>query len=67
MKEKIQELIFHHKTAKQELELLLEEFSQIDTTKLNYQEEDALKEGKIRYEEESAWRAVFISSLEGLL
>lgn len=67
MKEKIQELIDHHKTAKMECYNLLEELSQIDTTKLSYQEENALKELKTKNNDELYFRQLFIQDLESLL
>lgn len=67
MKQKIQELIQSHKTAKTEVKQLLEELSQIDTSKLDYLEEDALKESKIRYEVEYEFRQLMIQDLEDLL
>lgn len=67
MKDKILELIRHHREAKIECNNLLEELSQIDSSKLSYQEDEALEESRIKYREESAWRGVFISQLEYLL
>lgn len=67
MKEKIQELILHHKIAKLEVAQLLEELSQIEDSKLDYKELDALKESKIRYEVEYEMRQLMIQDLESLL
>lgn len=67
MKEKIENLIRQYKEAKQEVWSLLEELSQIDVTKLDHKENDSLRESKIRFEEEYAWRGVFINSLKDLL
>lgn len=67
MKQKIQELINSHKLAKMECYSLLEELSQIDTTKLSYQEEDALNELKMKNTEELYYRQLFIQDLESLL
>ncbi len=67
MKNKILELIRHHREAKQEVNMLLEELSQIESSKLSYQEDEALESLKVRYENESAWRGVFLSQLEDLL
>jgi hypothetical protein len=54
MKEKIQELIFHHKNSKNEVSTLLEELNQIE-------------ESKIRYEVEYEMRQLMIQDLEELL
>ena len=67
MKNKIQELIEHHKTAKTEVKNLLEELSQVDEVKLSYQEEVALKELRAKYSEEYSMRGIFIDELENLL
>lgn len=67
MKEKIQKLIQQQKTAKSEVQYMLEELSQIEESKLGYKELDALKESKIRYEIEYEMRQLFIQDLEELL
>ena len=48
MKTKIQELINQHKNSKNEVNSLLEELSQIDSSKLSYQEIDSLETSKVR-------------------
>lgn len=67
MKEKIQELIFHHKNSKNEVSTLLEELNQIGTDKISYQEDISLKELKAKYQEEYDMRQLFIQDLESLL
>lgn len=67
MKQKIQELIQQQKIAKQECFSLLEELSQIEDSKLDYKELDALKESKIRLEAEYEVRCSVLSDLENLL
>ncbi len=67
MKEKIENLIQQHKEAKQEVFNLLEELNQVNTTKLDYKENDTLREHKIKLEEELYMRNVMISDLENLL
>lgn len=67
MKQKIEELIKHHKTAKLEVFTMLEELSQIDESKLDYKEIDSLRYSKIRYSEEVYFRQLFIQELKDLL
>lgn len=67
MKHKIQELINHHKIAKQEVEFLLEELNQIDGSKLSYIEIDSLEMSKLKYLDELYFRQLFIQDLENLL
>ena len=67
MKDKIEELIFHHKTAKQEVSTMLEELNQIDSSKLSYQEVDSLEESKLKLIDEKYFRQLFIQDLQSLL
>jgi DNA-binding protein H-NS len=67
MKEKIQELIQFHKTAKEECLGLLGELNAIGQGKLEKQDRDALEKAVAKAEEEATWRGVFISQLEDLL
>lgn len=67
MKEKVQELIQHHKSSKDEVYMLLEELNQIDIDKISYQEDIALKELKAKHQEEYDMRQLFIQDLESLL
>ena len=67
MKEKIEELIISYKQYKFECQCLLEELSQIDGSKLSYQEIDSLEESKLKLLEEAYWRSVMLSDLENLL
>jgi len=67
MKEKVQELIQHHKSSKDEVYMLLEELNQIDIDKISYQEDIALKELKAKHQEEHDMRQLFIQDLESLL
>lgn len=61
MKEKIRELIQHHKEAKLEVSELIKELNQL-------KEKEADCEKLIeKYSEEYAWRGVFINQLEDLL
>ena len=67
MKDKIKELIQQQKTAKIEVEYMLEELNQIDSSKLSLQEINDLQSLISKYTEESCWRGVFISQLQDLL
>ncbi len=67
MKDKIKELIKHHTDSKDEVYSILEQLNQIDTSKLDYLEEDALRESKIKLEDELYFRRLFIQDLESLL
>jgi len=67
MKEQIKELIRHHKESRTEVFIMLEELNQINTTKLNYKENDSLREHKIKLEEEYDMRGLFITDLKNLL
>jgi len=67
MKEQIENLIQQYRESRIEVWNLLEELSQIETTKLDYKEVDSLRSLKTRYEEEYTWKGVFISELENLL
>jgi hypothetical protein len=67
MKQKIEDLIAHHKQAKIEVNFLLEELNQIDTSKLSYQEVDSLRETEMKYSDELYFRRLFIQDLESLL
>lgn len=61
MKEKIEQLIQHHKLAKQECWELINELREIN-------KKDSEAKALIdRFTEEYAWRGVFISDLEDLL
>jgi hypothetical protein len=67
MKEQIENLIAQYRESKQEVYSLLEELNQVNTTKLDYKENDSLREHKIKLEEELYMRNVMISDLENLL
>jgi hypothetical protein len=67
MKTKIQELIKHHTEAKNEVSYFLEELSQIDTSKLDSVEKEALRDSKLKYEDELYFRRLFLQDLENLL
>lgn len=67
MKERIEELIQHHKTAKEECNFLCNELYDIDDSKMSEEDKTSLESLKMRYAEESAWRGVFISQLENLI
>jgi hypothetical protein len=67
MKEQIENLIAHYREARQEVFSLLEELNQVNTTKLDYKENNSLREHKIKLEEELYMRNVMISDLENLL
>jgi len=61
MKQKIENLIQHHKEACQELEFLLNELYDL---KSKVEDSDGLIE---KYSQELAWRRVFIGQLNDLL
>lgn len=64
MKEKIENLIQHHKEACQELEMLLNELHGLE----NKTEEKDLVERTIdKYSSELAWRKLFLQDLNDLL
>lgn len=67
MKERIKELIQHHKQSKLECQSLLEELNQIESSKLSYQEIDSLETSKVKLLEEMYLRSVFVTDLESLL
>jgi len=67
MRDEIQALIKEYKIAIMEINMLLEELSQIDDTKLSYQEEISLKELKSSHEEAYRLYGIFLDQLEGLL
>lgn len=67
MRDEIQALIKEYKIATMEVNMLLEELSQIDDTKLSYQEEISLKELKSSHEEAYRLYGQFIDQLENLL
>ena len=67
MKQKIKELIQHHKSACEEVKELLNELNGLSDIKMSEESNNALINAKIRAEEEHAWRGVFISQLEDLL
>lgn len=67
MKQKILDLIEQYKEQKQEVFTMLEELNQINTTKLNYKENDSLREHKIKLSEEYDMRGLFITDLKNLL
>lgn len=67
MKDKIEDLIQQYTEAKQEIFSLLEELNQINTTKLNYKENDSLREHKIKLEESGYQKGLFVDDLKKLL
>lgn len=67
MKEKIRELISAEKTAKQEVNNLLEELSQLEDAKLSKEDSIDLKCNKIALETELTFRQLMIQTLEDLL
>jgi hypothetical protein len=67
MRDEIQSLIKEHKIAIMEVNMLLEELSQIDESKTSYQEEVALKELKSSHSEELRMRGIFVDQLNNLL
>ena len=67
MKEKIGNLIQHHKTAKLECQELINELRSIGETLLDEEEVRDLNNTIERYSQEYAWRGVFVSQLEDLL
>ena len=67
MKGKIEQLIQQHRLAKDEVNNLLEELNQIDSSKLSYQEVDSLEVSKVKLLEEIYLRSVFVTDLESLL
>jgi hypothetical protein len=67
MKQKIEGLIEQYQTDRIEIWNILEELNQINTTKLNYKENDSLREHKIKLSEEYDMRGLFITDLKNLL
>jgi len=67
MKTKIQELIDQHTFAKQELNGMLEELSQIDDSKLSESDIRQLDCSKLALVSEYDLRLIFINQLEDLL
>lgn len=67
MKEQIEELIEKYKLQKLEVFSYLEELNQIDSSKLDYKENDSLRESIIRYEESHYLYSIIINDLENLL
>lgn len=67
MKEQIQELIQHHKTAKEECYGLINELRAIGRTKISESEVEDLNKTIEKYSQEYSLRGVFISQLEDLL
>lgn len=67
MKEKIEELIQHHKTAKEECYSLIDELRAIGETELSKSEIIDLNNTIEKYSQEYAWRGIFISQLEDLI
>jgi len=67
MKTKIQELIDQHTFAKQELNGMLEELSQIDDSKLSDVDKQQLDYSKIALDSEHTIRLLIINQLEDLL
>jgi hypothetical protein len=67
MKQKIQELIDHHKNSKLECNMMIEELNQIDSSKITKEEHNNLTELKLRYMDEVGLRHVFIQDLESIL
>jgi hypothetical protein len=67
MKEKIENLIEQYKESRQEVFNLLDELNQINITKLNYKENDSLREHKIKLSEGLYMRNIMLSDLQSLL
>lgn len=67
MKQKIEQLIQHHKLAKQECFELLQELYKLKDSDLSKAEKDGLEIAINRNENEIYLRSVFISDLEDLL
>lgn len=67
MKEQIQQLIDNYKLSKIEVFNCLEELNQIDGSKLDYKENDSLRESIIRHEESHYLHSIIITDLEHLL
>lgn len=67
MKEQIQQLIENYKLQKLEVFNCLEELSQIDSSKLDYKENDSLRESIIMHEESHYLYSIIINDLENLL
>lgn len=67
MKEQIQQLIDNYKLSKIEVFNCLEELNQIDGSKLDYKENDSLREFIIRHEETHYLYSIIINDLENIL
>lgn len=67
MKEKIEQLIEKYKLQKLEVFNCLEELSKIDGSKLDYKENDSLRESIIMHEESHYLHSIIINDLEHLL
>jgi len=67
MKEnKLEELIEHHKHAKQEAWSLANELYSTDSTNMSEEQKRALREAKLSMDSEYSYRCLFISDLENL-
>jgi len=67
MKQKIGELILHHKTSCDELKELLNELHGLEGKSDKQEDIESLNKMIEKYSNEYAWRKVFISQLEDLL
>ena len=66
MKEKLEELIQHHKHAKQEAWELAQELYRTDETRLSEDDLKVLEAAKRDMNSEYSWRALFLQDLESL-
>lgn len=67
MKTKIQEYVDQHTLAKQEIDSMLEELSQIDDSKLSEVDKTQLNCSKMVLDSEKDLRLIFINQLKDLL
>lgn len=67
MKEQIENLIQHHKTAKLECQEYMRDLKSLSSDDMSPEETSALTQAVNRAAEESAWRGVFIHQLEDIL
>lgn len=67
MKQKIQELIDFHKSAKQEVFEMLNELNSVSEDKISSKEIESLRNSILKLECELAWRSTFVSQLEDII
>lgn len=67
MKERVEDLIEHHRMALHEVKNILDELSKIDKVKMSQDENNSLILMITRYQEERDMRKIFLDDLQDLL